>query len=166
MPIEPKTRDARDDLNHLIGETDAQVWAREFVKLMTSLSPADRSNFVTDEGVMIGWFANAIMAGYDQREREERAGLEPNPGAPVRRLGGDHSADIIEWQPGDLTTADMERVLTDVLADLWRDTYRRDTAAADLSRRLDFRRKVESAIYAATGQEYWLTRSYANRGNP
>jgi hypothetical protein len=34
---------------------DAQIWAAEFVKL----------NPGADEGNMIGWFANAIMAGYD-----------------------------------------------------------------------------------------------------
>jgi len=34
---------------------DAAVWAAEFVKLHPG----------ADEGSMIGWFANAIMAGYD-----------------------------------------------------------------------------------------------------
>lgn len=34
---------------------DAAVWAAEFVKLHPD----------ADEGMMLGWFANAIMAGYD-----------------------------------------------------------------------------------------------------
>lgn len=34
---------------------DARVWAKEFCKLNTA----------SDEGTMISWFANAIMAGYD-----------------------------------------------------------------------------------------------------
>jgi hypothetical protein len=44
----------------LIGNTDATVWATEFVKLVK----AKPSEFI-DEGLMLGWFANAIMAGYD-----------------------------------------------------------------------------------------------------
>ena len=39
---------------------DAQIWAREFVER----AKAD-PKFVTDEGNMIGWFANAIMRGHD-----------------------------------------------------------------------------------------------------
>lgn len=39
---------------------DAKVWAEEFVKLC-QINPS----VAIDEGTMIGWFANAIMAGYD-----------------------------------------------------------------------------------------------------
>lgn len=38
--------------------TDAQVWAKEFVNHV-SQNPA----IATDEGAMIGWFANAIEVG-------------------------------------------------------------------------------------------------------
>jgi hypothetical protein len=38
---------------------DARVWAQEWMK-----SP-NRQEIANDEGAMIGWFANAIMAGYD-----------------------------------------------------------------------------------------------------
>ncbi len=34
---------------------DARVWAKEFCRLFPG----------HDEGLMISWFANAIMAGYD-----------------------------------------------------------------------------------------------------
>lgn len=34
---------------------DAKIWAEEFVK----------RNPGADEATMVGWFANAIMAGYD-----------------------------------------------------------------------------------------------------
>lgn len=34
---------------------DASVWADEFCKLFPEM----------DRGLMLGWFANAIMAGYD-----------------------------------------------------------------------------------------------------
>ena len=39
---------------------DAQVWAREWIKTIK-----DHPNIATDEETMLGWFANAIMAGYD-----------------------------------------------------------------------------------------------------
>lgn len=51
----------------LVGNTDAQRWAQEFVR-MAEANPA----IPTDEGTMIGWFANAIMAGYDEGQRKER----------------------------------------------------------------------------------------------
>ncbi len=44
----------------LVGQFDAKVWAEEFVKMVK-----DKPEIATDEGTMIGWFANAIMAGHD-----------------------------------------------------------------------------------------------------
>ena len=40
--------------------TDASIWAKEWLKIIAK-NPA----IPTDEGTMIAWFANAIMAGYD-----------------------------------------------------------------------------------------------------
>uniref|UniRef100_A0A6M3IE39 Phage protein n=1 Tax=viral metagenome TaxID=1070528 RepID=A0A6M3IE39_9ZZZZ len=45
----------------LIGNSDAKVWAEEFVKIVKK-----KPSITTDEGTMIGWFANAIMTGYDE----------------------------------------------------------------------------------------------------
>ena len=45
----------------LIGNADAKVWAEEFVKMVKA-----KPTIATDEGTMICWFANAIMAGYDK----------------------------------------------------------------------------------------------------
>lgn len=45
--------------------TDAAVWAREWLKTIK-----ENPSIPTDEGAMIAWFANAIMAGYDSRWRE------------------------------------------------------------------------------------------------
>lgn len=39
---------------------DARVWAKEWLETL-----AENPDIATDEGAMIGWFANAIMAGYD-----------------------------------------------------------------------------------------------------
>jgi hypothetical protein len=57
-------RDAQSVERTLIGNTDAQVWAREFVK-MAEANPA----IPTDEGTMLGWFASAIEAGRDAGRR-------------------------------------------------------------------------------------------------
>lgn len=48
--------------------TDARDWASAFVQMVRA-----HPSIATDEGTMIGWFANAIMRGYDEREAKERA---------------------------------------------------------------------------------------------
>ena len=45
---------------------DAVDWARAFVAHVTA-NPA----IATDEGTMIGWFANALMRGWDERARRD-----------------------------------------------------------------------------------------------
>jgi len=44
----------------LLSTMDAQVWAKEFIKIIKK-----HPNIPLDEETMIGWFANAIMCGYD-----------------------------------------------------------------------------------------------------
>lgn len=44
---------------------DGQTWAKEFI-----LHVQERPEIATDEGTMIGWFANAIMVGYDRAKQE------------------------------------------------------------------------------------------------
>lgn len=53
--------------DQLIGNTDAQTWAATFLETCKE-HPA----VATDEGALIGWFANAIMAGYDEGVRHEQ----------------------------------------------------------------------------------------------
>lgn len=53
----------------LLATTDAMVWAQEFCRIFDGWQvwfdgPGDRPQIV-DEGLMVGWFANAIMVGYD-----------------------------------------------------------------------------------------------------
>lgn len=45
------------DLNHTI---DAIVWTNEWLKTIK-----ENPSIPNDDGTMIGWFANSIMAGYD-----------------------------------------------------------------------------------------------------
>lgn len=51
------------DPNFLLSTMDAQVWATEYCRL----------NPGADIGNMIGWFANAIMVGFDEANRRNQA---------------------------------------------------------------------------------------------
>ena len=61
---------------------DARVWAKEFMRLYNDKHQAEPNELI-DEGLMIGWFANAIMAGYDKAIRiyepkpQEQVEIEP-----------------------------------------------------------------------------------------
>jgi CRISPR/Cas system-associated protein Cas5 (RAMP superfamily) len=55
---------------NLVGEFDASKWAKEFVRTVKE-NPA----IATDESTMIGWFANAIMAGYDKDKQERESAV-------------------------------------------------------------------------------------------
>jgi len=48
-------------INKLVGEFDAQKWVDEWMRTIK-----EYPSIPTDEGTMLGWFANAIMAGYDR----------------------------------------------------------------------------------------------------
>ncbi len=50
---------------------DAQVWAKEFMRLF------GKSLSQIDEGLMISWFANAIMAGFDEANRRHDKKAKP-----------------------------------------------------------------------------------------
>lgn len=45
---------------NLSTEFDAKVWVKEWMETITKYP-----NVPFDEGAMLGWFANAIMSGYD-----------------------------------------------------------------------------------------------------
>lgn len=48
---------------------DAKVWAKEFMRLYDK----NANKCWIDESLMLAWFANSIMAGYDEaRRRYER----------------------------------------------------------------------------------------------
>jgi hypothetical protein len=49
----------------LYGNFNATVWADEFLK-----SIKKNPSIPTDRDCMIGWFANAIMTGYDKAKQE------------------------------------------------------------------------------------------------
>ena len=49
----------------LLGNMDAKIWAEEFKKQYP----------IIDEEIMLGWFANAIMTGYDKKVTKLKAEL-------------------------------------------------------------------------------------------
>ena len=52
---------------NLLNEFSAEVWVREWMKTIKK-----HPEIPTDEGTMLGWFANAIMTGYDYARNEEQ----------------------------------------------------------------------------------------------
>lgn len=112
-----------DDAN-LHGTLDASVWAAEFCKRWPSAfcqiagkeGVSDGRDF---EATMIGWFANAIMTGYDKaiaaapevraliREAEAR-GMER---AAERLDLAEHDAEERDWRSGANAFATLARVI-------------------------------------------------------
>lgn len=61
-------RDVGDDGKKIPHTMDARVWASEFIAAVEK-----NPGIPVDQGTMIGWFANAIMAGYDEANRRAKA---------------------------------------------------------------------------------------------
>lgn len=55
----------------LVGNPDANDWADLFVETV-----GERPEVATDRDTMVGWFANAIMAGWDTAARRNQEDLE------------------------------------------------------------------------------------------
>ncbi len=65
-------------MSNLNWNMDARDWAAEFMRLFS-----DRRGEI-DEGLMLAWFANAIMCGYDvgrSRLRKETESTTPGYGS-------------------------------------------------------------------------------------
>ena len=60
MTVDEKFRILGNDGKSVPKSIDARAWAIAFV-----YSARANPNISTDEGCMIGWFSNSIMAGYD-----------------------------------------------------------------------------------------------------
>jgi hypothetical protein len=67
-PNEPQTPGAARR-RALVGNTDAMAWAEEFVR--TARENSWSLEDVLDEGLMVGWFANAMMAVKDAAIRTQ-----------------------------------------------------------------------------------------------
>lgn len=89
LPFMGKMRGATAKTSaHFAQSFDARVWAKEFVSIVKQ-----NPSIATDEGTMIGWFANALMRGYDEmanrHDREVReAGREKLQALQIESIRG------------------------------------------------------------------------------
>jgi hypothetical protein len=92
----------------------ARVWAAEWVRIAREIEAANDGRQVIDEGWMIAWFANAIMAGYDigraRLEAEHRAALQAEPDA-VHAHAGNSEFDKTRHAYEDVPDAETRRRL-------------------------------------------------------
>lgn len=72
--------DAPSDDGYPYGEFDAHAWAAEFDRIY----PPEKSR--PDIDTMLGWFANAIMTGYDKAKNESVAAARASHPRRHRRL--------------------------------------------------------------------------------
>lgn len=116
------------DIQKLYSAADAQVWAREFMKVCPQ----------ADESLMLAWFANAMCTALDRsdlpkwreaaRLTDEYAGLENKPVDQDSGGGGETSYQgLIYWRPGwslfDVAHAPGEQYEEDLR--VWRDEQKR-----------------------------------------
>jgi hypothetical protein len=96
VSLEEERRDAADRrTNDLIGEFDAQVWARVWLEIIE-----EHPGVPTDEGAMIGWFANALMSGYDRgRADEQKRDLGEKVREIVYQAAGAATRPLLEDHP-------------------------------------------------------------------
>ncbi len=79
----------------LIGETDATVWAKSWLEIIS-----ENPGIPTDEGAMISWFANAIMAGYDWgRKHEQKRDMVEKQREIIFQAAGAATAPLLEDHP-------------------------------------------------------------------
>jgi len=92
---------------------DAKLWAEDFMRRFSG-----RREDI-DEGLMIAWFANAIMRGYDEAMRRQAAAL-----ADERRRAMEEAAKVVqeyklptgESIAGDTMNRYLDGIAVDILA--------------------------------------------------
>ncbi len=98
----------------LVGNTDALVWSKQFCENFHGLTIADEPDDLTtaDEintGDMIVWFANAIMAGFDEGCRRQSSEV-------VSASEAEHLYQDIDIAHLAQDVENLRDVLTDILA--------------------------------------------------
>ena len=81
--------DVGEMVKSLHEDMDASRWAREFIKIFAGL----HEGCELDEGWIIGWFANAIMCGYDEANRRSQSQSQPKP-EPGGEVANDNLAEV------------------------------------------------------------------------
>jgi chromosome segregation ATPase len=93
---------------------DGLLWAREFMQLLNDDTFANNGG--VDEALMVGWFANALMRGYDEgaldvhRLEARIADLERERDGLLRRCAA-YERSAIEWSELKCEGARLEREL-------------------------------------------------------
>jgi len=77
------------------GTVDAEVWADDFMRCVM-----DRAQI--SKGLMLGWFAKAIMAGYDEAKWEESVRLASDDEKTKRALIESEAETFTEHSPFDI----------------------------------------------------------------
>lgn len=89
--------------NDLIGETDAQIWAKRWLEIIS-----ENPGIPTDEGTMIGWFSNAIMAGYDKgRSDEQKRDIIEKIREIIYQAAGAATGPLLRDNPGYIFPAEL-----------------------------------------------------------
>jgi hypothetical protein len=83
-------------------------------------------------------------------EMADRHHMDPEDPDTPEAIGDAIRSGMLQWDPGSLTSRQLEQVLTDALADLWRDCYRRGNRDYQ---RTQFLQRVRLYARNALGQE-------------
>jgi len=98
---------------------DAQDWAAAFCKVATNLGYKDAEGKPVDEGWMIGWFANALMRGFD--EASSRASImaefTPEQEEAFKAEMEKPTCGHITWRPGSDAIGHLAEQIADIDAD-------------------------------------------------
>jgi len=93
------------DTRKLIGQVDASLWAEAWCLTAREILEDGISDLV-DEGWMIGWFANAIMAGFDEgytRQKRDLARLKYALNHGWNRAQYEYACEKDLWEENELS---------------------------------------------------------------
>jgi hypothetical protein len=159
----PDPREASESAGAMLARlgTDGREWAVEFRKTALRLGYSDM-----DEGWLIGWFCNAIMASADAEARKrDAASAEPRAASELPPLevvallkklpNGAHEAIGIAFNGSDYALAHGHRPVvyaSDALA--WRDEALKQKARADEAEKRGREKMREEVVAVATKEAY------------
>ena len=85
---------------------DARVWVKEFNRI-----EVERGLQPTDPEWMLGWFANAIMAGYDEAKRRIATPLEPIDEKELIKILKDHITTVSLYHDKECGNITQEHII-------------------------------------------------------
>lgn len=79
------TKEDKEGLKFDVTSFDAKVWAKEFMRIYNEKT-LQKNHLWIDEELMIAWFANAIMAGYDNARWKKSEPLDEDVKEELERI--------------------------------------------------------------------------------